>query len=93
MDAEMIARLQQNDPTLTSLRLATFFVNSLPQHQYALQSLLFLVTVLMVVPLLLLLVLGSCLSFDCCSLSYNQISDISALGAALATNTALTTLE
>ncbi len=34
VDEETIARLQSNDPTLTSLRLATFFVNSLPQHLY-----------------------------------------------------------
>ena len=94
MDEKVIACLQRNDPTLTSLRLAIIFVNSLPLNLYDAPSFLCGDTgggMVVLVLLVLVLVLGSC---SCvCSLCGNQISDISVLGAVLATNNTLTWLR
>jgi hypothetical protein len=95
VDEETIARLQRNDPTLTSLRSATSFVD-LPPAACICCSKSFLCDGGGAVVLVLLLLLGSC-SCICfiCSLASNDISDgdISALGAALAANTTLKKLE
>ncbi len=82
MDEETIVRLRRNDPALTSLRSATFFVTSFPQHHR-----LFCGGGNTVMPVVL-----PCVNFIC-SVRENLIRDIQALGEALATNNTLTTLE